>query len=145
MSSFLYLVLAFFHNTNKKRQKCYVTCCSREHLHQKWQQAYCSCFENCIKWKNLYHLNSNQFLFHKILLLNSYVIGFRLVDFVSENMIVGPHEVPDPPSLAQMTFTSMSELKFDSVAKFSNMCHFRHFLRVSRKTWTKSTGLPRKI
>ena len=32
---------------------------------------------------------------------------------------MGPHGVPDPPSLAQMTFTqctSMSELKFDSVA-----------------------------
>ena len=24
------------------------------------------------------------------------------------------------------------------VAKFSNMCHFRHFLRVPRKTWPKS-------
>ena len=38
---------------------------------------------------------------------------------VSENIIVGPHGVPDPPSLAQMTFTqctSMSELKFDSGA-----------------------------
>ena len=28
------------------------------------------------------------------------------------------------------------------VAKFSNVCHFRHFLRVPRKTWPKSTGLP---
>ena len=36
-----------------------------------------------------------------------------------EKIIVGPHGVPDPPSLAQMTFTqctSMSELKFDSGA-----------------------------
>ena len=36
-----------------------------------------------------------------------------------EQIIVGPHGVPDPPSLAQMTFTqytSISELKFDSVA-----------------------------
>ena len=47
------------------------------------------------------------------------LIGFRLVDFFSEKIIAGPHWVPDPPSLAQMTFTqctSMSELKFDSVA-----------------------------
>ena len=38
---------------------------------------------------------------------------------VSEKIFVGPHGVPDPPSLAQMTFTqytSLSELKFDSVA-----------------------------
>ena len=38
---------------------------------------------------------------------------------VPEKIIVGPHGVPDPPSLAQMTFTqctSMSELKFDSEA-----------------------------
>ena len=44
---------------------------------------------------------------------------FRLADFFSEKIIVGPHGVPDPPSLAQMTFTqytSMSELNFDSVA-----------------------------
>ena len=41
------------------------------------------------------------------------------MDYFSEKIIVGPHEVPDPPSLAQMTFTqctSMSELKFDSEA-----------------------------
>ena len=47
------------------------------------------------------------------------LIGFRLVDYFSEKIIVGPHGVPDPPSLAKMTFTqytSMSELKFDSVA-----------------------------
>ena len=44
------------------------------------------------------------------------LIGFRLVNYFSEKIIVGPHEVPDPPSLAQMTFTSMSELKFDSGA-----------------------------
>ena len=40
---------------------------------------------------------------------------FRL----AEKIIVGPHGVPDPPYLAQMTFTqytSMSELEFDSVA-----------------------------
>ena len=45
-----------------------------------------------------------------------YIIGFRLVDFFSEKIIVGPYGVPDPPSLAQMTFTqctSMSELKID--------------------------------
>ena len=48
------------------------------------------------------------------------------MDYFSEKIIVGPHEVPDPPSLAQMTFTqcialhcialqctSMSELKID--------------------------------
>ena len=35
---------------------------------------------------------------------------------VCENIIVGTHGVPDPPSLGQMTFTSMSELKFDSGA-----------------------------
>ena len=47
------------------------------------------------------------------------LIGFRLVDFFSEKIIAGPHWVPDPPSLAQMTFTqctSMSELKIDSGA-----------------------------
>ena len=44
---------------------------------------------------------------------------FRLADFFSEKIIAGSHGVPDPPSLAQMTFTqytSMSELKFDSGA-----------------------------
>ena len=38
------------------------------------------------------------------------------MDFFSENIIVGPHGVPDLPSLAQITFTkctSMSELKID--------------------------------
>ena len=38
------------------------------------------------------------------------------MDYFSEKIIVGPHDVPDPPSLAQMTFTqctSMSELKID--------------------------------
>ena len=38
---------------------------------------------------------------------------------VDEQIIVGPDGVPDPPFLAQMTFTrctSMSELKFDSGA-----------------------------
>ena len=38
---------------------------------------------------------------------------------MSEKIIVGPNGVQDLPSLAQMTFTqytSMSELKFDSVA-----------------------------
>ena len=51
--------------------------------------------------------------------LGSSVMEFRLVDFFSEKIIVGPHGVPDPPSLAQMTFTqctNMSELKFDSGA-----------------------------
>ena len=46
----------------------------------------------------------------------SSVMEFRLADFFSEKIIVGPHGVPDPPSLAQMTFTqctSMSELKID--------------------------------
>ena len=44
---------------------------------------------------------------------------FRLADLFSEKIIVGPNGVPDPPSLAQMTFTqctSMSELKIDSGA-----------------------------
>ena len=48
--------------------------------------------------------------------LSSSVMEFRLADFFSEKIIVGPHGVPDPPSLAQMTFTqctSMSELKID--------------------------------
>ena len=51
------------------------------------------------------------------LTVDSSVIGFRLVDFLSENIIVGSHGVPDPPSFALMAFTqctSMSELKFDS-------------------------------
>ena len=54
-----------------------------------------------------------------LLFLCSSVMEFRLADFFSEKIIVGPHGVPDPPSLAQMTFTqctSMSELKIDSVA-----------------------------
>ena len=48
--------------------------------------------------------------------IGSSVTEFRLADFFSEKIIVGPHGVPDPPSLAQMTFTqctSMSELKID--------------------------------
>ena len=51
---------------------------------------------------------------------------FRLADFFSEKIIVGPHGVPNPPSLAQMTFTqctSMSELKFDSVAPPGGQIH----------------------
>ena len=48
------------------------------------------------------------------------------MDYFSEKIIVGPHEVPDPPSLAQMTFTqctSMSDLKFDSVAPPGGQIH----------------------
>ena len=55
---------------------------------------------------------------------------FRLADFVSEKIIVGPHGVPDPPSLAQMTFTqytSMSELKFDSVAPSGQIKQYMSF------------------
>ena len=47
------------------------------------------------------------------------LVAFRLVDFFLKKIIVGSHGVPDPPSLAQMTFTqctSMPELKFDSGA-----------------------------
>ena len=46
----------------------------------------------------------------------SSVMEFRLADLFSEKIIAGSHEVPDPPSLAQMTFTqctSMPELKID--------------------------------
>ena len=55
-------------------------------------------------------------LFPLLRLLWLSLIGFRLVDYFSEKIIAGPHGVPDPPSLAQMTFTqctSMSELKID--------------------------------
>ena len=48
--------------------------------------------------------------------VSSSVMEFRLADLFSEKIIVGPQGVPDPPSLAQMTFTqctSMSELKID--------------------------------
>ena len=44
----------------------------------------------------------------------------------SEKNIVGPHGVPDPPYLVQMTFTqcaSMSDLKFDSVAPPGGQIH----------------------
>ena len=53
------------------------------------------------------------------ILMTLSLIGFRLVDFFSEKITAGPHWVPDPLSLAQMTFTqctSMSELKIDSGA-----------------------------
>ena len=56
--------------------------------------------------------------------VSSSVTEFRLADFFSEKIIVGPHEVPDPPPLAQMAFTqctSMSEHKLDS--------HFFEFLQ----------------
>ena len=49
------------------------------------------------------------------------------MDFFSEKIIVGPHGVPDSPSLAQMTFTqctSMSELKFDSGSFFGQKIFF---------------------
>ena len=49
-------------------------------------------------------------------LVGSSFMEFRLADLFSEKIIVGPHGVPDLPSLAQMTFTQctrMSELKFD--------------------------------
>ena len=44
------------------------------------------------------HLTMNAFL-------RSSVMEFRLADFFYEKIIVGPLGVPDPPSLAQMTFT----------------------------------------
>ena len=62
------------------------------------------------------HLDKDKKLSLALLGIRLSLIGFRLVDFFSEKIIVGPHEVPDPPSLAQMTFTqctSMSELKID--------------------------------
>ena len=58
-------------------------------------------------------------IFNQIQHIRLSLIGFRLVDFFSEKIIAGSHWVPDPPSLAQMTFTqctSMSELKIDSGA-----------------------------
>ena len=33
-----------------------------------------------------------------------------MVDFFSEKNIVGPHGVPDPPFLAQMTFTKCTRI-----------------------------------
>ena len=55
-------------------------------------------------------------IYIEVICISSSVMKFRLADFFSEKIIVGPHGVPDPPSLAQMTFTqctSMSELKID--------------------------------
>ena len=72
------------------------------------------------------------------------VIGFRLVDIFLGSQI---HHIwprwPSPYVLAclNLKLTQGHPL----VAKFNNMCHFRHFLRAPRKTWPKSTGLPGKI
>ena len=66
------------------------------------------------------------------------VIGFRLVDFFSEQIIVGSqirHLWPrwlSPNVLACLNFNLTQGHPL--VAKFSNMCHFQHFLRVPRKT-----------
>ena len=60
-------------------------------------------------------------LWKRLLCLGLSLIGFRLVDYFSEKIIAGPHGVPDPPSLAQMTFTqcsSMSELKLEFLPFF---------------------------
>ena len=51
---------------------------------------------------------------------------FRLAYFFSQKIIAGPYGVPDPPSLAQMTFTQCTVLAcltqgLPLAAKFSNM------------------------
>ena len=61
-------------------------------------------------------INNDAPILFSAFLIRSSVMEFRLADFFSEKIIVGPHGVPDPPSLAQMTFTqctSMSELEID--------------------------------
>ena len=66
-----------------------------------------------------------------------------------EQIIVGPHGVPDPPSLAQMTLTqctSMSELIFDSGAhpggQIQQYLSFSALFGSPTKYMAKSTGLP---
>ena len=81
------------------------------------------------------------------------ILGMRLTWFQClKKIIVGAHgsqirhlwpRWPSPNVLAclNLNLTQGHPL----VAKFTNMCHFRHCLRVSRKTWPKSTGLQWKI
>ena len=77
------------------------------------------------------------------------LVAFRLVDFFSEKIIVGSqirHLWPIWPSPNVLACLNLKLTQgHPLVAKFSNICHIRHFLRVPRKTWPKSKGLPWKI
>ena len=87
-------------------------------------------------FENLKKTRCNYFLSALTVILS--VIGFRQEVFFWRKKYCG----------SPQSYTSMSELLTQGlplVAKFSNMCHFRHFLRVPRKTWPKTTGLPWKI
>ena len=88
-------------------------------------------------------------LFPLLRLLWLSLIGFRLVDYFSEKIIAGPQIRHLWPRWPSPNILSCLNLKLTQghplVAKFNNMCHFRHFLRLPRKTWPKSTGLPWKI
>ena len=80
------------------------------------------------------------------------LIGFRLVDFFLKKLLRVPigsqirHLWPRWPSPNVLACLNLKLTQgHPLVAKFSDMCHFRHFLRVPRKTWPKSKGLPWKI
>merc|ERR1712016_444090 len=83
---------------------------------------------------------------------NTYVLvknRLNMPMFFLKKIISQPWVVQESPSLAQMTFTqctSMSDLKFDSVAPPGGQIHqyvsFSVLFRVPRKTWPKSTGPP---
>ena len=67
-------------------------------------------------WNSLKGFPPRSHLWWYLRMIRLSLIGFRLVDYFSEKNIAGPHGVPGPPSLAQMTFTqctSMSELEID--------------------------------
>ena len=55
------------------------------------------------------------------------------------------HLWPRWPSPSVLACLNLNLTQGHPLAKFSNMRHFRHFLRASRKTWPKSTGLPWQI
>ena len=107
-----------------------------------------------LQWNNFFGDNNKQLaivLFViQIIWLCSSAIGFRLVDFFfwkhycgvpwgPRSAIFGPDDLHPMYLCLKLNLTQGHPL----VAKVSNMC--RHFLRVPRKTWPKSTGLPWKI
>ena len=86
------------------------------------------------------------------ILLGLSVIGYRLGDFFLKTLLWIPmgsqirHILPRWPSPNVLACLNLNLTQgHPLVAKFSNICHFRHFLRVSQKTWPKSTGLPWNI
>ena len=112
----------------------------------KWRGALC--WETLEEWKPLW------IQIHKYINTNKY--WWRIVwtcqCFVWKNYFLSPgwsrsrHLWPRWPSPNVLACLILNLTQWHPlVAKFINMCHFRYFFRVPRKTWPKSTGPPWKI